>query len=318
MLRLSRITVIPVADESLGVRSMSLFVETPDSRILFDGGVSLGPYRYGLPPHPEEFRALYRRRLKILEYAEKADIVTISHYHRDHYTPPYQSLYECTEQNTFQEIYDGKILLIKSPEKMINYNQKKRVHTLIKALENSKTNVKLIYLDEGRYIIGTTLIEGFLSLHGDEKLGWVLCFKIYVDDEPLLVFLPDVQGPVLEETLKVLLGEKFKVAVIGGPPTYLSREGFNDKVEKGLINLARALEFKRVNILSHHILRDPDWRNILDSYSPSAKFRLYSEILETEFTPLEAYRNLLYETDPPPPSYLESLKNKTLSCSDFQ
>jgi len=46
--------VAPVGEESLGVRSMCLYVETRDVRILFDAGVSLAPRRFGLPPHPRE------------------------------------------------------------------------------------------------------------------------------------------------------------------------------------------------------------------------------------------------------------------------
>ena len=49
--------IIPLAAESLGVRSMCTYVETPDLRILIDPGVSLGP-RFGLLPHPKEYEAI--------------------------------------------------------------------------------------------------------------------------------------------------------------------------------------------------------------------------------------------------------------------
>jgi predicted metallo-beta-lactamase superfamily hydrolase len=317
MLRVSSVAITPIADESLGVRSMSLFVETPDTRILFDAGVSLGPHRYGLPPHPEEFRALNLHRERVAEFAEKAEIVTISHYHRDHFTPPYASLYECTERDTFFEVYSGKTILAKSQESNINHSQKLRARALVKALEESKAGARLVYLDNNSFKAGDTLISGFLAMHGDERLGWVLCFKLYVAGEPILAFMPDVQGPVSDEALQVLLGEGFRVAVIGGPPTYLTRESGDNRVKKGLENLSKALRVNRVNVLSHHILRDPDWRGVLEEYAPGAEVKLYSEIAGFEFTPLEAYRNLLYETDPPPASYLESLRRKTLKCSDL-
>lgn len=296
---------------------MALFVETPDVRILFDAGVSLGPLRYSLPPHPEEFRALRKLRLKVLEYAEKAEVITISHYHRDHFTPPYPSLYECTEEKTFLEIYYGKTLLAKSPRSKINYNQKKRAFSLQKALEKANANARMVFFDSETLRLGDTVVEGFLAPHGEEKLGWVLCFKVYRSGEPVLVFLPDVQGPVSQEALRVLLTGGFKIAVIGGPPIYLSRKESSERIEEGMKNLARALEVERLNILSHHILRDPDWRSVLDLYAPKAKFSLYSEIAGFEATLLEAYRNVLYEEDPPEPSYLKGLREKTLSCSDF-
>ncbi len=49
--------------------------------------MSIAPKRFGYPPWKNEFDALYETRARIEEYAKKADIITISHYHHDHYTP---------------------------------------------------------------------------------------------------------------------------------------------------------------------------------------------------------------------------------------
>ncbi len=65
------INVVPLAAESLGVRSMCTFVETADVRVLLDAGVSLGPYRLGFPPHPREYEALKESRRRIAEAAER-------------------------------------------------------------------------------------------------------------------------------------------------------------------------------------------------------------------------------------------------------
>ncbi len=56
--------VVPLAAESLGVRSLSVFVRTPDTGVLIDPGVALGT-RGGLHPHPAEYRALAQRRAAI-------------------------------------------------------------------------------------------------------------------------------------------------------------------------------------------------------------------------------------------------------------
>ena len=45
---------IPLAEESLGVRSVAAYLATGDVKILLDTGISLAPKRYGLPPHPRE------------------------------------------------------------------------------------------------------------------------------------------------------------------------------------------------------------------------------------------------------------------------
>ena len=64
---LRNIRIIPLADESLGVRSMAVYVETSTIRVLLDAGVSLAPKRYGLLPHPAEFEALKEARGRLAE-----------------------------------------------------------------------------------------------------------------------------------------------------------------------------------------------------------------------------------------------------------
>src|SRR5262249_60655583 len=52
--------VMPLAADSLGVRSMATYVEAGDLRLLLDPGAALSPNRFGLPPTPEEEEALAR------------------------------------------------------------------------------------------------------------------------------------------------------------------------------------------------------------------------------------------------------------------
>jgi hypothetical protein len=107
---LTYIRIVPLAAESLGVRSMCTYVETSDLKILLDAGVSLCPKRFGLPPHPIEFKAIVDSRRKIAEVAEESKIVTLSHYHFDHHTPSYED-WLCnwtTANQTARQIYEGK------------------------------------------------------------------------------------------------------------------------------------------------------------------------------------------------------------------
>jgi len=55
--------VIPLAAESLGVRSMATYVEVGRTGILIDPGATLAPARFGLPPAEEEWEALRRASL---------------------------------------------------------------------------------------------------------------------------------------------------------------------------------------------------------------------------------------------------------------
>jgi predicted metallo-beta-lactamase superfamily hydrolase len=125
---LKHIHIVPLAAESLGVRSRCTYVGTPDVKILLDAGVSLCPNRFGLPPHPMEFKAIQESRRKIAAAAEKAEIVTLSHYHFDHHTPSYED-WLCNwtaASETARQIYDGKTVLIKNPTDKINYSQRRR------------------------------------------------------------------------------------------------------------------------------------------------------------------------------------------------
>jgi predicted metallo-beta-lactamase superfamily hydrolase len=171
------IRVMPLAAESLGVRSMCTYVETPDLRMLLDAGVSLCPNRFGLPPHPLEFRAIEKARGKIAEAAEGADVVTISHYHFDHHTPSYEDwLCNWTEaEETARQIYRGKVVLLKNPKEWINFSQRRRGWVFQKT--GGKFAERLEVADGRTFTFGKTVVRFSEPVpHGpeDSALGWVL------------------------------------------------------------------------------------------------------------------------------------------------
>ena len=63
--------VVPMASDSLGVRSMATYVETQDCKILIDPSVALGPKRYELPPAEQEIMALEKTKNKIARTAKQ-------------------------------------------------------------------------------------------------------------------------------------------------------------------------------------------------------------------------------------------------------
>ncbi len=67
---LNEIEVIPIAAESLGVRSLCTMVRTPDISILLDRSAALAK-RYGLEPHPLEYQALQSSMGEIRFHAKK-------------------------------------------------------------------------------------------------------------------------------------------------------------------------------------------------------------------------------------------------------
>lgn len=304
---LRRIRVVPLAAESLGVRSMCTYVETPDTRILLDAGVSLCPNRFGLPPHPKEFKAIVESRRKIARAAEKAQVVTISHYHYDHHTPSFEDwLINWTDAGeTAKQIYENKTVLAKNPREQINYSQRERAWMFSKT--GGKYAEKIENADGKTFMFGATKVKFSEPVfHGPEnsQLGWVLMTTIASQDEKFL-FAPDVQGPMSAYTLQTIIKENPQLLMIGGPPIYLSplKVGENE-LQTGLKNLGDIARKIPNVILDHHVLRDENWQentiNILyNSYKSGSTLLTAAEFLGKENVLLEASRKRLFNENPP-------------------
>ena len=80
--------------------------------------------------------------------------------------------------------------------------------------------------------------------YGSENspLGWVFMTVIKVKDEKFM-FAPDVQGPMFNYTLKIILKENPQLLIIGGPPVYLSDCLVNEeRIRAGFKNLEKIVE----------------------------------------------------------------------------
>jgi predicted metallo-beta-lactamase superfamily hydrolase len=314
---LKKIRVVPLAAESLGVRSMCTYVETSDVKILLDAGVSLCPNRFGLPPHPKEFRKIDQCRREIARAADKAEVVTLSHYHFDHHTPSFEDwLVNWTEEvETARQIYQEKTVLVKNPRENINFSQRRRGWMFKKT--GGKYAKKLEVADGKTFALGDTQIKFSEPVfHGpdDSALGWVLMAAVRVGKEKFM-FAPDVQGPVSNRTLSLILDEKPDLIMIGGPPLYLAKFKVADaEIEAGLKNLGKVAEAVPLVIVEHHILRDA---NGLESARSSARKReetrhkmmTAAEFLGRENAFLEANRKELF-ADFPPSKEFEKWMNK--------
>jgi hypothetical protein len=299
---------------------MCTYVETPDVHILLDAGVSLCPNRFGLPPHPEEFKAIERCRRKIANAAEKAEVVTLSHYHFDHHTPSYEDwLCNWTEAiETARQIYDGKIVLIKNPKDKINYNQRRRGWIFQKT--GGRYAKRLEIADGKTFVFGRETVVRFSEpvFHGPDgsALGWVLMTTIEYGGEVFL-FAPDVQGPTCKHTLQILNMEKPRMVLIGGPPLYLVNFKVDaEQVETGLRNLVTVAANVPCVILEHHVLRDEDWRRkTRDAYDKARevghRILTAAEFLGEENVFLEAYRKRLYVENPPSKEFERWMKERS-------
>lgn len=118
--------------DSLGAKSSCVLIETPDVGILIDPGVAAMQPSYPLPTH-EKLRLKEEAFIAIREAAKRADIVVISHYHYDHHTLPSKAF----------DIYEGKELWIKDPNKWINGSQWDRARLFLGELYEAVTGGKL-------------------------------------------------------------------------------------------------------------------------------------------------------------------------------
>jgi len=303
---LKKIRVVPLADESLGVRSMCTYVETPGIKVLLDAGVSLGPNRFGFPPHPREYEAIAECRERIAKASEKAEVVTLSHYHFDHHTPSYVDWFcNWSSSDVARQIYEGKIVLVKSYQETVNFSQRRRGWIFKKT--GGKYARRLEIADGKTLKFGDTLVKFSEPVfHGsaNSELGWILMTSIEYDDEKML-FASDVQGPMCGVTLETILAEQPQLVVIGGPPTYLG--GFRVKEEHialGMQNLEKIATSVPVVVLGHHLLRHEEWKQSSLPILDAAKKFGHSVITAAEFlgkenNPLEFRRKLLFELEPP-------------------
>ena len=279
-----KVKVVPIASDSLGVRSMATYVETKDCKIFIDPSAALGPKRYGLPPTEQEMETLEETKYKIAQLAKQCDILTISHYHYDHYDP----------SETF---YQGKKIFAKDIDKNINKSQHKRGSDFKKIVEDS---CDLIYCDDSKHNVGDTeLVFSPPFFHGPEnvRLGYVI--MVTVDDgEKRILHASDVQGPVTKDAKDYIINQKPDLLIMDGPPTlFLGWRFSKENLQDASDNLIEIMEKLNCGvILDHHLLRDLRYKErFYQPYKSSGKkIQTFAEYLGKENNTLEAYRKKLW------------------------
>lgn len=237
--------VIPLAADSLGVRSVATYVECGDTRVLIDPGASLGRNRFNLPPADEEWDALKRANDRISGYAERASAVFVSHYHEDHvrYDPA---------------IYRDKSVWAKDPKRLLGAAQSERALTLWNGIAAQSR------LDsaEGRRLetVDAVLAASPPLPHGLEggALGYVVALTVTDRREGFrFVHASDVQGPLSPVATAYLIRERPNLLYLSGPPAYLEREIGTAAVDQGIANLERIMDATGCRvIMDHYAVRD--------------------------------------------------------------
>jgi predicted metallo-beta-lactamase superfamily hydrolase len=283
--------IIPLAFDSMGVRSTATSVET-DLKIVIDPGVSFAPLRYGLPPTKLELKRVEELSAKVYDYAESADILTISHYHYDHYFPE-------------APFYADKILLIKDPKKNINRSQKGRGKEFLNWVKDTP---KLMEFADGRnFKFRETEIDFSPPFyHGGEgsKLGYVLACSIKYKGKKI-IHASDIQGPQVIATTDWIIQQNPDILILSGFPTLLmgwrsSKFGLYQS-NKNLLKILSETKVQTV-ILDHHLVRDLHYQNKVEDVFKEADRLKKRVITAAEFLGkkpefLEAKRKEFYKKE---------------------
>jgi predicted metallo-beta-lactamase superfamily hydrolase len=272
--------VIPLAADSLGVRSMATYVESGELRLLIDPGAVLAPRRFGLEPAPEEEEALSRARHRIDGYARRATLVTLSHYHADHYWPE-------------SELYAGRRILAKDPQHMIDAHQGSRGRALWRAI---RTSARVERAEGATAEIGGVAIKVSPPLaHGLEGAGFGFVVAVTVDDGHRFVHAADVQGPASAVATAYLLRERPDLVYLSGPPIYLESHVGRAVVEQGVANLLRLVREAGCRVIvDHHAVRERRFRERLAPAFETGRVVTAAEYLGRRDECLEARRPELW------------------------
>jgi len=275
--------VLPLAAESLGVRSMATYVEVGDTAILIDPGATLAPARYGLPPAEAEWDALRRANDRISAYAARASLVFVSHYHEDHFR---------SDPST----YAGRHVLAKEPRRMVGGQQGRRGAALWTAL----AGVAKVEAADGwsRREPGVELVVSPPLPHGVEgtPLGYVVALTV-VDpaERERFVFASDVQGPLSAVATGWLIQQRPTLLYLSGPPSYVERELPPGAVDRGIDHLLRVMDKTGCRvIMDHHALRDPGFSTRFERLWSTGRVVTAAAHLGIEAAPLEARRRVLW------------------------
>jgi predicted metallo-beta-lactamase superfamily hydrolase len=281
-----------VAFESMGVRSMCTHVVTGDVSVVIDAGVACHE-RSGVLPHPLEYEALVRKRGEILSLSRDADLVVVSHYHIHHFSLPVDDLATtfCTRPMS-DEIFSGKALFCKDPERSVTEIQRKRGLEFRRVYGQGSPRYEVV--DGRSFVFGGTRISFSKPLwHGPEGTvqGWVVgtCIE---DGEATLVHASDVQ--LLDQgCVDWMLGQEPDIAIAAGPP-FFDPARVGEEEERVATGLLRQLSggVPRV-VVDHQALRSDDWRRFLDSGGIGVMCAAQAEGESPR--PLESMRSRLYE-----------------------
>jgi len=288
------VKILPLAAESLGVRSMATYVEAGRTGILIDPGATLAESRFNLPPAEEELEALGRARDRIVAFAARAETVFISHYHEDHFFPE-------------PAMYATRRVLAKDPRRMIGGLQARRAGELWRSLD------RVAHLESADGRVGECGNLAFKVspplAHGPEGTALGYCLVLTLTDRAedfRFVFASDVQGPLSSVATAYLIRERPHLLYLSGPPSYLEKQLGRDVIDRAIDNLERVIDTTGCRtIMDHYALRDGNTRERFARLWEGNRVVTAAGYLGLRDSLLEAKRCVLWASRRKPPAKIE-------------
>lgn len=279
--------VLPIAFDSLGVRSMATYVETDDVRIVIDPGVSVSPDRYSLPPHRIELDRRREMLAAVKHWTSVSDIVIITHYHYDHHNPDDEGLYR------------EKEVFLKHPRESITQSQRQRAEAFLAMIEPCAKKINIA--DGQEFDFGNTKIAfSEPVLHGlSARLGYVI--EVFIGEKEKFVFTSDVEGLLDTSAIDFIIEKAPDIIIMDGPATYLQGSHYKKShITQSITNMKKIVQKTHVKnlIVDHHLLRDTNWADYLCELSEmrcDTKVCSAAGYLGKSEDILEAKRKELYE-----------------------
>ncbi len=275
--------VVPLAADSLGVRSMATYVECGQTRILIDPGAALAPNRFGLSPADEEWEALKRANDRISAYATRAGIIFLSHYHEDHFRHD-------------PGLYEGRTVWAKDARRMINPRQAQRAGELWKSIGGAcrldSAGGGVMETADARLCASPPLAHGVEGT----GLGYVVALTVTdLREGKRFVHASDVQGPLSAVAAAYLIRERPDLLYLSGPPGYLESQLGAAMIDQGVDQLLRVVDQTGCRvILDHHAVRAESYPERFRRLWETGRVVTAAGFLGIDDTPLESRRRALW------------------------
>ncbi len=284
--------IIPLAADSMGVRSMATFVEGRGAGILIDPGAVLAERRRGLPPHPLETDRLDKALSRISLFAKTARIIAVTRWDPEHVR--FES----------PEWMKGKRLLVKNPNLCLSPESRTRAFAFLKTARNLCEEI--VFADGTAFSAGACRIAfGDFVPAGPADPREAAIPLVVTEDDESFAFSSAAKGVYPEPTALFLASAKPSVLYLDGPDSNPAERGVRRPATSQLIRRMRRLiseSGSRRILYDHHPLRDPEWRRKAEPLFQAAMeqagvLQTAAEYRGEEILDLESRRKSLYELE---------------------